>query len=233
MENIYANRKISEYKEFVTIVEDVGFMPFSKNCINFLSLDGDSGLTYPEQWHTDLPSDPWPWRVKIEGEHKAAYAKLFDKKPGFISLEWYPKFLAARRGGRSFKEMFSDGLLSSYSRQIYKLFDTNSILATHEIKSLCGFTKETNCKYQSAMIELQMGMFITTNGMTYKTGTTTGEPYGWPATAYSTVEMWAGEELTEQGCLIEPQDAMDEILIRIAEITTESDYKKIKRFTNF
>jgi hypothetical protein len=232
MSNIYTITKITEYRDFVNIVEEIGFMPFSKNCIDFISLDGDTGLTYPEQWHTDLPSDPWPWRVKIEEEHKAAYGKLFDKKPGFISLEWYPRFLAARRGGRSFKEMFSDGLISNYARQIYALFDTYSILATHEIKSLCGFTKETNSKYESAMCELQMGMFITTNGMTYKVGSS-GEPYGWPATAYSTVEIWAGEELTEQSCLIKPQDAMDDILIRINEIAPNADPKKIKRFAGF
>lgn len=232
MLNDYKNTKITEYKDFIAIVEEVGFMPFSKNCIDYISLDGDSGLTEPGQWHTDLPSDPWPWRVQIEVDHKAAYAKLFDKKPGFISLEWYPIFLSARRKGQSFYESFNDGLLSSYAKQIYTLFNSYDILATHEIKALCGFTKETNLKYESAMNELQMGMFITTNGMTRKIGIN-GDPYGWPATAYSTVEKWGGAELIEQARQMKPQDAMDEIMNRIYEFVPNADPKKIKRFAGF
>jgi hypothetical protein len=232
MFNNYKDKKLTEYEDFLAIVEDIGFMPFSNNCINFISLDGAWGLTTTEQWHTDLPSDPWPWRVQIEVEHRAAYGKLFDKKPGFISLEWYPYFLSARRRGESFKEIYAQGLISNSAKQIYELFNTHKILATHEIKGLCGFNKETNSKYESAMNELQMGMFLTTNGMLRKIGAN-GDPYGWPATAYSTVETWAGEELIERAWSINPKDAMDEILLRIDEITPGADPKKVKRFAGF
>lgn len=229
MPNKYTNVKITEYKDFLKIVEEIGFMPLSNNCIDFINL---SDLTEQEQWHTDLPSDPWPWRMKIEEEHKAAYAKLFDKKPGFISLEWYPMFIAARRKGRSFNEMYSDGLMSSYAKQIYKLFETHEVLAVHEIKAMCGFTKELNSKYESAMCELQMGMFITINGAKQKTNAK-GEPYGWPSTAYSTVETWAGEDIIEKAQSIKPQDAQDEILIRIEDIVSDAVPRRLKSFAGF
>jgi hypothetical protein len=229
MLNNYRDAKINAYKDFLAIVNNIGFMPFANNCIDFISLDG---LTTPEQWHTDLPSDPWPWRVQIEIDHKAAYGKLFDKKPGFISLEWYPLFLSARRKSQNFKEVYEQGLLSNYAKQIYELFQYHDVLATHEIKSLCGFKKETNSKYVAAMAELQMGMFITTNGMIRKTNAN-NEPYGWPSTAHSTVEKWAGDELIEKAWLINPLDAMDEILLRISEFSPTADPKKIKRFIGF
>ena len=225
----YKDRKIIEYSDFATIVEDVGFMPLSNNRIGFINLDI---LTESKQWHTDLPSDPWPWRMKIESDHKAAYAKLFDKKPGFISLEWYPKFLAARRDGRSFSRMYSEGLMSNYAKRIYDLFKEHEILAAHEIKALGGFTKETNAKYESAMSELQMAMFITVNGSKQKISSK-GEPYGWPSTAYSTVETWAGEEIMDEANSILAEDAQDEILQRIKEFAPEPPKARLKAFTGF
>lgn len=221
--------KITEYREFISMVEKLGFMTLSNNCINFTSLED---LTTGEQWHTDLPSDPWSWRLNIEKDQKAAYAKLFDKKPGFISLEWYPKFLAARRRGRTFSELYSEGLVSNYAKQIYDLFDGQNILAAHEIKSLGGFTKDLNSKYESAMCELQMGMFITVKGTKQKINTK-GEPYGWPSTAYTTVEAWAGNELIEASYSIHSRDAIDEIIQRIGEVTPSAETKKMKRFLGF
>lgn len=221
--------KITEYGEFIDMVEKLGFMTLSNNCINFTNLED---LTLKEQWHTDLPSDPWLWRVSIEKDQKAAYAKLFDKKPGFISLQWYPKFFAARRRGRSFSELYSEGLVSNYAKQIYDLFDGQNVLAAHEIKSLGGFTKDLNSKYESAMCELQMGMFITVKGTKQKISAK-GETYGWPSTAYTTVEAWAGNELIEASYNIHPKDAMDEIIQRIREVTPNTEAKKMKRFLGF
>jgi hypothetical protein len=161
----YSSLRITEYDEFAQMISDVGFMPLSNNCIDFVNL---SSITAPESWHTDLPSDPWLWKTRIETEHKAAYAKLFDKKPGFISLEWYPLFLAARRKDKSFDECYSDGLISNYARQVYALFESNDGIAAHEIKSLIGYGKDKASKYEAAMVELQMKMFITGNGLKYK-----------------------------------------------------------------
>jgi hypothetical protein len=223
----YSNTILTQYESFVEIVETIGFMPFSKNNINFLNLD--TNLTKPEQWHTGFDSDPWPWRVKIEADHRAAYAKIFNKKPGFISIEWYPIFLAARRKKRTFEDFYNDGLLSNYAKQIYSLFDKYDILATHEIKGLCNFTKETNSKYEAAMIELQMNMLLTTNGMKQKISAD-GDTYGWPSTAYSTVEFWAGKNLIDESDKITPKSATDEILSRIFDIVPEADIKKARRF---
>lgn len=94
MDTNYKDLRLKECNEFISVVERLGFMALSNNCIGFPNLES---MTEEDQWHTDLPSDPWRWRVNIEKDKKAAYGKLFDKKPGYISLEWYPKFFAARR----------------------------------------------------------------------------------------------------------------------------------------
>ncbi|SCX91598.1 AlkZ-related protein [Alkaliphilus peptidifermentans] len=229
MNKDYISTRISEYSEFISMVKDIGFMTLSNNRIDFPCL---SDLTNQEEWHTGLSTDPWLWRVSIEKDRKAAYGKLFDKKPGFISLEWYPKFLAAKRSGRNFSEIYSAGLISNYAKQIYDLFEDDTILAVHEIKSLGGFTKDLNSKYEAAMCELQMWMFITVKGSKQKISAK-GEPYGWPSTAYSTVEAWAGDKIMEESNNIKPKDAMEEIFQRIREISPDIEPKKIKRFLNF
>jgi hypothetical protein len=225
----YTKRKIIEYKDFISILDEIGFMPLSKNRVNFINL---TDLTVPAQWHTELPSDPWQWRVNVEKDGKAAYGKLFDKKPGFISLEWYPKFLTARRKGRSFQEIYLDGLISNYAKQIYTLFEDHESLAVHEIKALIGVTKELSSKFESAMSELQMAMLVTVNGTKQKLNSK-GEPYGWPSTAYSTVETWAGEKIIEESEAISAQDAEDDIIIRIEDVVPGISRAKLKSFIGF
>ncbi|MDF2592376.1 MAG: hypothetical protein K0S75_1842, partial [Clostridia bacterium] len=146
-----------------------------------------------------------------------------------ISLEWYPIFLAARRKGRSFAEIYSEGLLSNFAKQIYDLFKYHQTLAVHEIKSLGGFTKESSSKYENAMCELQMWMFITVNGTKQKISAK-GEPYGWPSTAYSTVETWAGDQLIAEAMGISPEEAIDEIITKVMDVVPDAEMKKLRRF---
>lgn len=225
----YSTTKITAYDAFVSTVEDMGFMPLSNNKLNYVNL---SDLTVSEQWHTNLPSDPWLWRVRIEEERKAAYAKLLAKKPSFIAREWYPTFLAARRGGRSFSQMYTEGLFSHYAKQIYTLFEQYEALAVHEIKYLAGFTKKTNAKYEAAMKELQMGMFLTIRGTKQKVSAK-GEPYGWPSAVYTPVEIWAGEELIEAARHITVEDAQNQILHRVKEVAPGAKATEVKGFVGF
>lgn len=125
--------------------------------------------------------------------------------------------------------MYLEGLISSYAKRIYTLFEKHENLAIFEIKTMAGFTKESNSKFEAAMCELQMGMFITINGTQQKVSSK-GDLYGWPATAYSTVEKWAGEELISKAQRINPQDAIDEILDRINQFSPHPELKKARRF---
>jgi len=79
------------------------------------------------------------------------------------------------------------------------------------------------------MCELQMWMFITVNGTKQKISAK-GEPYGWPSTAYSTVETWAGAQLIEEAIGINPEDAMDEIIIRVQDVAPHAEERRIRRF---
>jgi hypothetical protein len=216
------------YREFTEAVDDLGFMPLSSNAISFPSLEG---MTTKEMWHTGQDTDPWRWKTRIVEEKRAAYAKLFGGKPGFISLPWYPVFLAARRGGEDFESMYRQGLLSHEASRIYALFDENPVLATHEIKGMAGMGREAKSDYEHAMVELQMGMFITITGMTQMVSKT-GEPHSWPATSYTTVENSATQEMIRESLRVDPDEALENIVERVLDILPNADLKKVQKFAS-
>ncbi|WP_331472454.1 hypothetical protein [Lacrimispora saccharolytica] len=49
------------------------------------------------------------WREIIARSGKVAYGKFFDKKAGFISVEWLPVFANYRRDGYDFDALYEDG----------------------------------------------------------------------------------------------------------------------------
>lgn len=218
-------KSLRSYQDFAAAVDDLGFMPFSANRISFPSLEG---LTARDMWHTGLDSDPWQWKTRIVEERKCAYAKVFSGKPGFISLRWFPVFLAARRAGVDFDRRYRQGVLSHAASRIYALFDDEPVLATHEIKRMAGLGKEAKAEYERGMVELQMGMFLTIDGMT-RMVSAAGEPHSWPATTYTTVENWA-RDLFRESLRLDPDEAAERIVERIVEIVPGADLKKARRF---
>ena len=220
-----AQRAFRSYKDFAAAVDDLGFMPLSTNRVSFPSLEG---RTNRDMWHTGLETDPWQWKTQIVEEHRCAYAKLFFGKPGFISLKWYPVFLAARRAGQDFGHYYRQGLMSHAASLIYALFDESPVLATHEIKSMTGLGREAKAEYERGMVELQMGMFITIDGMT-RMVSATGEPHSWPATSYTAVETWA-PELVRESLKLNSDEAAERIIQRVIEVVPEVDRKKVRRF---
>ena len=220
------NSSIITYHDFAAALDEIGFMPLSNNILGFPNL---SAMTEESQWHTGLETDPWQWKTRIVNERRAASAKLFCGKPSFITREWYPVFLAARRCGRSFEEVFEGGTVSRESAKIYALFDERKRLAVHEIKQLADLDKSNVSRYESAMVELQMGMFLTICGNTRKT-TLTGEPHGWPVIEYMRVEDWAWEDALEKSAGISQKEAAQRIIERVMEVVPGADVRKVRRF---
>ena len=75
----------------------------------------------PIRWHTGDPeTDPWEWRVRVLTEgREIAYAKLFFKKSGYITKQWYPLFLAARRKGQTFQDVYEAGAASHFAKTTF------------------------------------------------------------------------------------------------------------------
>jgi len=176
----------------------------------------------PVEWHTECPeTDPWEWRMRVlEERNDIAYGKVFFKKTGFITKEWYPYFLAARRSnGLSFEEAYADGHISHAARRVYDVIVQNGSLPSNSIKSLAGFKREDKSVFERALVELQMKMFVTMCGR--------HEQSHMASNVFCTVDRFFQEHdiPTDLGFF----ESKDDVLKKAAAISKDAAIKKITR----
>lgn len=183
----------------------------------------------PVKWHTgDSETDPWEWRMRVlEERDDIAYAKVFFKTSGFITKEWYPYFYAVRRNRETFEEAYENGTMSQMAKRIYEIISDGEV-AFHEIKQLGGFSREDNARFERAIVELQMRMYITMCGRVPKRNKY-GVAYGWSSTVFTTVEdFWE-----KRGMILpdlDPKASYDKIREQIMKLNPEAEQKKIEKF---
>ncbi|MCL2531801.1 MAG: hypothetical protein FWE40_06560 [Oscillospiraceae bacterium] len=216
---------IQHYDDFCAALLDAGFSLGDKDAHIFSLLVNSWNEDGPQQWHTGNPdTDPWEWRMRVLQERSdIAYGKLFFKKSGFITQEFYPCFLAARRGGMSFYEAYESGTISHYAKRIYDVVAEFGCLATDNIKREAGFTRDEKSKFDSALTELQMRMYLTMQGQ-QQIGT-------WPSTVFCTTELfWDGTDVFERAAALDADEAAEIIEQRVLELNPAAQAKKIAKF---
>jgi hypothetical protein len=183
------------------------------------------------RWHTGDPdTDPWEWRMRVLDERNdIAYSKVFFRKAGFITKEWYPYFLAARRKGLTFSEIYADGVISHEAKRLYEVLGDGFPVPLHALKQLAGFGKEDKSKFERGLVELQMRLFITMCGRQQKVSQR-GEEYGWSSTVFCTTEQFWGDEVFEKAAEISTDEAEKAITERVYQLNPNADAKKIKKF---
>lgn len=229
-------RSIKSYSDFVTALLDTGFSMgggSSEGIFSLIPWNWDEQPPYdtPVQWHTGDPdTDPWEWRMRVLDERNdIAYAKVFFKKSGYITKEWIPYFLAVRRGKTTFEEEYANGIISNYAKRIYSTIIEHGTLPLHAIKQLAGFGKEEKSRFERALVELQMKMYLTMCGRQQKISQR-GTEYGWSSTVFCTTEKFWGEEIFETSAKIEEDTAIQKISERVCILNPKAEQKKILRF---
>jgi len=185
----------------------------------------------PIHWHTGDPeTDPWEWINRVLDERDdIAYGKLFFKKSGYITKEWFPYFLAVRRDGISFDEAYEDGTISHFARRIYDVVAAQESLPVEEIKRQGRFSREDKSGFDRAMIELQMKLFISPCGRRMKVSQK-GEEYGWSSTVFCTTERFFGSDVFNQAAGIDAEEAKDKITAQVLKLNPSAQEKKISKF---
>lgn len=183
------------------------------------------------QWHTGNPdTDPWEWRMRVLDERSdIAYAKLFFRKSGYITKEWYPYFLAVRRQGASLEEEYRAGNISQAAKRIYDAVAQNGPLPLHGIKAVAGFTKEDKSQFDRGLTDLQVKMFLTVCGRRQKLSKT-GEEYGWSSTVFCTTENFFGPEVFRKAAALSPAQATHAIRQQVLRLNPLAEEKKIAKF---
>lgn len=227
---------IKNYNDFVEALLDAGFSMGGGNSEGIYAIipwgwNEIAPYETPIRWHTDDPdTDPWEWRMRVLDERSdIAYGKLFFKKSGYITKDWYPYFLVARREDMSFEETYADGTISHFAKRIYEVVRLNGTLPLHAIKELGGFSKEDKSAFDRALTELQMKMFLTMCGRKQKVSQK-GENYGWSSTVFCTTERFFGDDVFDEASKIGKDEAFEKIKEQILMLNPSAQEKKIKKF---
>ena len=228
--------QIKHYDDFVKGLLSAGFSLGGGNdegIFSLISWSWDETPPYetPVRWHTgNAETDPWEWRMRVLDERSdIAYGKVFFKKSGFITREFAPFFLAARRGKEEFNGAYAAGTLSHAAKRIYNTVLEYGTLPLHAIKQLASFTAEEKSRFDSALTELQMRMFLTMCGRQQKLSQK-GEEYGWYSTVFCTTEQFWGEEVFGTAAKIAKSDAVEAITQQVLKLNPQAEAKKIQKF---
>ena len=159
-------RRIRSPKELVERIKEVGFLPLFVSEVKGFSVEEHVSADF--WWTGDKEQDPWEWREVIAAGHEVAYGKFFDKKAGFISLEWLPYFANYRRDGYDFDSAWEDSKANRREKLIMDILtDTDSDgdivwadkqILTTDLKKLAGFGKGGEKNFQGITTDLMMKM---------------------------------------------------------------------------
>ena len=63
-------------------------------------------FTLSRYWFAEGVDGPWDWRMEVARRGVVAYGKLFPRKAGLVSREWYPDLANYRRNGYNFDSRY-------------------------------------------------------------------------------------------------------------------------------
>ena len=225
---------IRNFEDFCCELQDCGFSMGGGNAKGIFALidydwTNQDQLDTPVKWHCGDPEvDPWEWRMRVlEERTDIAYSKVFFKTSGFITKDWYPYFYAVRRNGESFEDAYEQGRISHTAKRIYDIVSQDYI-SLHEIKTQGGFGKEDKSQFDRAMIELQMGFYITMTGRKQKKNKY-GIEYGWNSTVFTTVEnFWVERDFDLPK--LNAMESYEKIKTQILKLNPNAEEKVIRKF---
>ena len=228
--------RIRSWHELVNWIDEIGFLPLFGNEIEGFSAEEHVS---PDYWWTgDREQDPWEWREKIAASHKVAYGKFFDKKSGFISLEWLPYFVNVRRDGYDFDSRWEDGLANRREKIIMDMltardedgdmaFPDIQILST-ELKKKAGFGKGKEKNFPGITTGLMMQTYLVITDF-HRRVNKAGEEYGMPVSVLQPPETVWGYEAVTAAYDEAPKKSWQRIFDRVKEKFPESDEKDVIR----
>ena len=226
---------IKNWNDFCAELLDAGFSIFGGNDEGVFSLIGFDWLNEqpgsPIRWHTGDPdTDPWEWRTRVLSERDdIAYGKIFFRKGGFITREWYPYFLAARRSGESFADAYEGGRIGRHAKRVHDTLSSYGALPTHDIKRLGDFGRNEQSRFETALTDLQMGLYITICGQAQKRNKR-GEEYGWHSSVFCLTEQFWPADIFAEAADINAEEAETAIKEQVLRLNPNADQTKLHKF---
>jgi hypothetical protein len=213
-------------EELLDLIREIGFLPLFSNGIPGFSVEE---RTPAEDWWTDNPAaDPWAWRQLLAPNAYIAYGKFFDRKAGFVSKEWFPRFANYRRDGYDYEGMYEDGKMTSRCKRILDVLELNENAEGLGLLS-CDIRKRAALEkgFEGAMTELQMKTFLIMSDFRQKRNRR-GELYGWHVAELMTPETKWGYDAVNR-CDEKPEVSWERIHEQIRKHYPEAGEQAVRK----
>ena len=222
--------RIRSPKELVSLIKKVGFLPLFGSDVKGFSVE--ERVSAAHWWTGDREQDPWEWREIIAAGHDVAYGKFFDRKAGFISLEWLPYFANYRRDGYDFDSAWEDSKVSRREKLIMDvltdkdsegeiIWSDKQILST-ELKQLAGFGKGGEKNFPGITTDLMMKTYLVTADFRRRRNKK-GAEYGMAVSVLMPPEALWEYDAIASAYSESPYDSWRRIIDRVREIYPAAD----------
>ena len=208
--------------ELMALIQEAGFLPLLYSGISGFSadevVDSDCGYAvYDDGW--DWPM--WKWKGPIVTEGGCVYGKFFDKKAGYISMDWWPDFCNYRRNA------YPAPAAGSVEETIVLTLREHGSLITRELRAACGFTgTKMRSRFDSYVTRLQMACRIVTQDFVYPRDKH-GREYGWGWSLLTTPELLLGREACQ--CERTPQESLERMLTHLKRLLPRASEQEIMK----
>ena len=213
-------------EDLLALVREIGFLPLFSNDIPGFSVEEH---TPAEDWWQDDPvTDPWAWRHVLAPRDEAAYGKFFDKKAGFVSKEWFPRFANYRRDGYDYEGLYEDGKMTSRCKRIMDVLEPDEDAVGRSLLS-CEIRKRAALEkgFEGALTDLQMKSFLVMGGFRQRRNKR-GEGYGWLVAELMTPETKWGYDAVNS-LREKPEESWDRICAQIRKHFPSASDRDIRK----
>jgi hypothetical protein len=205
------------------LIQEVGFLPLLDSGIAGYSaeaiVDDECRYVVYSDGGWDWPL--WKWKGPIVQEGGCVYGKFFNKKAGFISMDWWPDFMNWRR---HVHPALAEG---SIEEAILLTLREHGSLITRELRGACGFTgSKMRSRFDGYVTRLQMACRVVTEDFVYPRDKHNRE-YGWGWALLTTPEQLLGKEACQ--CDRTPQESLDRMLEHLGRILPRATEQQIMK----
>ena len=204
--------------ELEALVQQMGFLPFFTCAVPNFSIEEFTPSRY---WFVDGVDGPWEWRMELARRGVVAYGKLFAKKAGLVSREWYPDLANYRRNGYDFDARYEDGLASYREKRVMDVLLQEGPTLSKDLKRLAGFGGDGLKGFDTVITNLQMQTYVTVHSFEYAHDKY-GRPYGWGVARYAVTEDVLGTEVTQGAYDRPPEESKTRMIQHLGLLCPEA-----------
>lgn len=158
-----------------------------------------------------------------------AYGKLFSRKAGLVSREWYPDLANYRRSGYDFDARYEEGLASHREKRIMDVLLREGPTLSKDLKRLAGFGGDGLKGFDTEITSLQMQTYITVHSFEYARDKH-GKPYGWGIARYAVTEDVLGADVTQGAYHRDPEESRERIIRHLGMICPDAFDADLAKF---